>query len=343
MKRNSRFFWILSILMVFTFALTNCTKEGPAGPAGSNGIDGINGTDGTDGVDGNTLCLDCHTLGKMEGIGHSYALSSHGEGPHVNYSLYGKDCASCHSHQGFTEILLTGRDTVAAINPIPVAFTCKTCHGSHESFDPEDGDMTPLNGTNPVTLRMDNHATTIDMGNSNLCVNCHQPRAAGPQDDGTGMFTIHSSHYGPHHGTQSTVLEGIGGVELGSGYPAVGSDVHRQQSSCTQCHLTYTHGADYGGHKFTVGVAVCTTCHESATNLDINGAQTQIEGLIEELAVKLIAQGIMDEEGHAIVGTYDITLAQAFYNYKFVTEDNSKGVHNYDYVKTLLINSIAAI
>lgn len=343
MKKGNRFYLVLILFIGVALAFTHCTKEGPAGPAGTNGEDGVNGTDGTDGVAGNALCLECHTLGKMEGIEHSYDLSMHGEGAHANYSLYGKDCAVCHSHQGFTEMLLTGRDTVAVINPMPVAFTCKTCHGSHVSFDPEDGSMTPLNATDPVSLRMDNHATTIDMGTSNLCVNCHQPRSAGPEDDGTGNYTIYSAYYGPHHGTQSTVLEGIGGSEIGTGYPAPGSDVHRQQSSCTQCHLTYTPGADYGGHKFTVGVAVCTSCHADATDLDINGKQTEIEGLLAELAVKLMAQGILDESGHAIPGTFDITLSKALYNFIYITEDHSRGVHNYDYVKTLLINSIGAI
>ncbi len=55
---------MLSILMVFAIAMTNCTKEGPAGPAGATGVDGTNGvdgTDGTDGVDGNSTCLECHT------------------------------------------------------------------------------------------------------------------------------------------------------------------------------------------------------------------------------------------------------------------------------------------
>jgi hypothetical protein len=340
MRRKSSFFWMLSILMVFAIAMTNCTKEGPAGPAGANGVDGVDGTDGTDGVDGNSTCLECHTLAKMEGIAHSYAMSQHATGDFVGYAGGRSACAKCHSHEGFTETLLTGMDTTAANIPIPTAFNCNTCHGSHVSLDPEDGDMTPLNGTAPFTLLMDDHTTTLDMGNSNLCASCHQPRTPAPTDDGTGMYTITSSHYGPHHGPQGTVLQGIGGYEVGVGYPEPGSDIHRQQSSCIACHLTYTPDADYGGHKFTVGVAVCTSCHEGATDMDINGKQTEIEGLTNTLKDLLMTQGVLDAEGHVVPGTYTIDQAGAFYNYATVVEDRSKGVHNYDYCKQLLVNSI---
>jgi len=337
MKKRNRFYLILILFIGVALAFTHCTKEGPAGPAGTNGTDG---SDGSDGVDGNALCLDCHTLAKMEGIGHSYDLSQHATGDFVGYAGGRKDCAKCHSHEGFTETLRTGMDTTAANIPIPTAFSCKTCHGSHVSFDPEDGDLTPLNGTAPFTLLMDQHTTTIDMGNSNLCASCHQPRKPAPTDNGTGTFTITSPYYGPHHGPQGTVLEGVGGYEVGVGYPEPGSDVHRQQSSCISCHVTYTPWADYGGHKFTVGVAVCTTCHEGATDMDINGKQTEIEGLTNTLKELLMAQGVLDADGHPIPGTYTVDQAGAFYNYATVTEDRSKGVHNYDYCKQLLVNSI---
>lgn len=346
MKKNFSFYFMLAILAGMTLVFSNCTKEGPAGPAGTagqNGVDGVNGTDGTDGVDGNALCLECHTLAKMEGIGHSYEMSQHAIGDFVGYAGGRNNCAKCHSHEGFTETLLTGRDTTAANIPIPTAFTCKTCHGSHVSFDPEEGDLTPLNATAPFTLIMDNHTTTIDMGNSNLCAGCHQPRTAAPVADESGMFTITSSHYGPHHGPQSTVLEGIGGFEVGAGYPEPGSDVHRQQSSCLDCHVKYTPDADYGGHKFSAGVGACTTCHPDATDLDINGKQTEITELAEELKGLLMAQGVLDADGHVVPGTYTINQAGAFYNYATVEEDRSKGVHNYEYVKTLLINSIAVM
>lgn len=346
MKKRISFYFIITLAIGLMVGLTNCTKEGPAGTAGANGqdgADGINGTDGTDGVDGNALCLECHTLGKMEGIGHSYEMSQHAAGDFVGYAGGRYDCAKCHSHEGYTETLRTGRDTTAANIAIPTAFSCKTCHGSHVSFDPAEGDLTPLNGTAPFTLMMDDHTTTMDMGTSNLCASCHQPRRPAPVDDGAGMYTITSSHYGPHHGPQSTVLQGIGGYELGVGYPEPGSDPHRQQSSCVECHVTYTPEADYGGHKFTVGVAVCTSCHPDATDLDVNGKQTEIHGYLEQLKELLMAQEVLDAEGHVIPGTYTITQAGAFYNYATIEEDRSMGVHNYAYCKQLLVNSINAL
>jgi hypothetical protein len=79
----------------------------------------------------------------------------------------------------------------------------------------------------------------------------------------------------------------------------------------------------------------------------------EIEDLMADLKELLEANGIMDtvnnigylvipEEGEPPI-QYDNALAGAFYNYKFIEEDRSYGLHNYNYTKTLLENSIAAI
>jgi hypothetical protein len=335
------------MLMILALAVAaGCTKEGPAGPAGADGTNGMNGTDGKDGVDGNASCIQCHTIEYMNQIEDQYAESGHSAGLYVGYAGGRKDCAMCHSHEGFVETQHTGLDTTAADIPIPTHIQCGTCHSFHETLDFEnDGPDYAIRQNGPVNLMMYSAVgteVTLDFGNnSNLCLNCHQPRRAGPEDDGTGNFTITSTHYGPHHGPQGTFLQGIGGAEIGVGYPEPGSSSH-VQAGCTGCHM-HEYAEGEGGHTWKVPVASCTPCHEGATTLDINGVQTEIAGLMDDLKNELMGLGVLDAEGHPVVGTYPLVQAQAFYNYAGLVDDRSNGIHNPDYIHQLVVNSINAI
>ncbi|MBC8320063.1 MAG: cytochrome c3 family protein [Bacteroidetes bacterium] len=346
MKKN--YFNYLLLVFVFMIGImVSCTKEGPAGPAGANGTNGTNGTDGTDGVDGNVSCLQCHTMAIMDDLHAQYDLSAHGEGGAVGYAGGRYNCAMCHSDEGYVETQLTGRDTTAAAIPIPTKISCKTCHNDHVTFDFEvDGYVVPLRGIDAVELlawRVSGETKTLDFGgNSNICANCHQPRVLGPVADSAGNFRVTSSHYGPHYGTQSTVLEGIGHYELGSGYPTPGSDPHRTSASCTSCHMA-DFASDQGGHSWWPSLDACKTCHPDATSFDVNGKQTEINGLFEELRTALVAKGLLSATFSPVPGVYPVDEAGALYNYRIIYGDHSKGVHNYDYVKTVLINSINAV
>lgn len=343
--KHLRLTHVFAMFVIALAVAAGCTKEGPAGPAGA---DGTSGTDGKDGVDGNATCIQCHTIDYMNNVKAQYAESGHSDGNYVAYAGGRKDCAMCHSDEGFRETQHTGLDTTANNIPIPTHIQCSTCHSFHETLDFEnDGPDYAVRQNGPVDLMMYRTANppslvTLDFGNnSNLCINCHQPRTAPPTANGSGEFYIASTHYGPHHGPQGTFLQGIGGAEIGTGYPEPGSSTHTQ-AACTGCHMhEYTEGQ--GGHTWEVPVASCTPCHTDASTLDINGKQTYITGLIEELKTGLITKGVLDAEGHPVVGTYPIAHAQAFYNYAGIVDDRSKGVHNYEYIKQLLVNSINAV
>jgi hypothetical protein len=251
----------------------------------------------------------------------------------------------CHSDEGFRETQHTGLDTTAADIPIPTHIQCSSCHSFHQTLDFEnDGPDYAVRENGPVDLLMyrdHEEPVYLDFGsNSNLCLNCHQPRRPAPVDDGSGNFTITSIHYGPHHGPQGTLLQGIGGAEIGVGYPDPGSSSHIQ-AGCTECHM-HEYADNEGGHTWKVPVASCTPCHEDATTLDINGFQTDIEDLMEQLRVKLENIGIL-EDGHPVEGTYPLVQVQAFYNYASLVDDRSYGVHNPGYIKQLVTNSINAL
>ena len=206
-----------------------------------------------------------------------------------------------------------------------------------------------------VQGKIDSHCTgteingggesVIDYGNSsNNCATCHQPRRTPPVDDGNGMYNITSSHYGPHYGAQTTMLEGIQGAQIigDEPYPGQGSSTHRQGSSCVSCHMGEPDGND-GEHSMIPTLNTCKQCHTSATDFDINGVQTEVDQLMTELETLLKAEGILNEDGGLITGEYPIGLANAYWNWKFVYQDHSHGVHNPDYTLALLKNSIQSL
>ena len=48
-----------------------------------------------------------------------------------------------------------------------------------------------------------------------------------------------------------------------------------------------------------------------------------------------------DGEWHPQTGLFDLTDAEAAWNFLLIYEDNSRGIHNPDYAKSLIKNSIA--
>lgn len=87
----------------------------------------------------------------------------------------------------------------------------------------------------------------------------------------------------------------------------------------------------------------CLSCHGELDDFDRNGVQTEVKALQDELRALLLADGIMDETGLTVKGTYSSAQVGAFWNYKYVGADGSSGVHNPAYTKALLKSAIDAL
>jgi len=110
-----------------------------------------------------------------------------------------------------------------------------------------------------------------------------QPRRTGPTADANGEYKQTSSHWGPHHGPQSTFLEGIQGMEIAGSvaYLAPGSATHRASSSCVECHM----GNDENGnpnssdnHQWLSNDNSCLNCHGTVPS-EVSGFASQMEEL----------------------------------------------------------------
>jgi hypothetical protein len=358
MKKLS-YFLSISALAIFALVVLFPACEGPEGPGGKDGNDGMNGKDV------NTFCVKCHNAATFEAVEAQFETSLHGEGHTWTAASYGgnNQCAKCHSYQGFMETQLTGRDTMAAVSKIPVALQCDACHDFHGTLDSTDFPNYALGHTEPVSLIFGGHQETIDFGNSsNACTYCHQARNSGEFPlplSGDTTYAITNSRWGPHHGTQSHILNGSQGWEY-PGTLAYTNTNHKSLVTCSGCHMAEGEGTEVGGHTWRiknedgskVNLAGCTACHVGATSTDINGKQTEIAGLVLQLKNKLLDLKLLNpttdlawpyNNASGKGSRWTLKEAGAFFNYKLITEDRSVGAHNYRYTKALLVNSLDAL
>ncbi|MBT8281098.1 MAG: hypothetical protein KJO16_05930 [Muriicola sp.] len=333
---------LLRILMIAIsgFLFIQCTSDleipDPiAGPAGADGRDGVDGTDGT------ASCVTCHSNTTREPIFASFMTSSHASEDGAFARGGSANCAQCHGDKGYLDYIETGMVDTAGYSGVE-PMNCATCHDQHSTFDFEnDGPDYALRNTDAVTLVIDD-ATVIDFeGSSNNCITCHQPRNSYEIPSGTADYEITSKRFGPHHGPQATMLEGVMGANIAGteAYPGVGSAAHRTGSSCVSCHMGESTDTSQGLHSWVPTDAACVTCHP-------NGAPDEIAGFSEDMATLqalLEANSMFDADGYYVPGTYSAKLAQAAWNYRTLLEDNSKGIHNPGYTRALLKNSIEAL
>ncbi len=339
-----------ALLLAGALFLGSC--EGPAGADGADGadgidgIDGVDGTDGTEGVAGNAVCLECHITAVKTAVETQWAASLHGTSQTfypgspttVQYAGGRNDCAKCHSHEGFVETVWTGLDTTAADIPIPQPVRCKTCHDFHSSLDFENEPNSAIRETRSVKLIAGGDMVEFDNAESNLCMHCHQSREEAPDDtDGAAIVEI-AEHWGPHHGPQANLINGLVGYDYrGEVASVVGGGPH----DCVSCHMGDVVGDTIGGHTWVADVEGCAGCH---TVVDVHSELVLLQDA-------LFAAGMVDAAGHAIesdedagvVVEYQADSAGALWNYILLEEDASMGIHNSAYALDLIDASIKAL
>jgi hypothetical protein len=332
---------LLSVVFIFSGGCTG--EKGDTGPAGPEGPQGEAGT---------TQCFGCHadTTTIITATGSQWDHSMHAEVPNSWAATYIPFvCARCHSGNGFVESL--GKDDYG-VTPID----CFSCHAPHTNGDFQ------LRTQAAVTLAS---GSTFDKGTGNICANCHQARST--LEDYAVEGGIHlEEHIGPHYSCQSDMLRGVGGYDFEKG-TSYKSELHYTLSTnaCVDCHMSSPYGNFLGGHSFAMSmgedhlVSACAACHDDEEfvetfddrladedydgDTEIEGLQSEIEGLLEELEGELIALGYIDEEHNGLEDTVSMDMGGVVFNFLFVYEDGSHGVHNYDYALELLESSLAEV
>ncbi|NOY60245.1 MAG: T9SS type A sorting domain-containing protein [Calditrichaeota bacterium] len=307
------------------------------------------------------VCAWCHDSGTHHVFPEQWDASVHASGKHI-YTAGGHytACTACHNGQGFA-LAVEGEDLSAATQRIPI--TCATCHDPHSDENPHQ-----LRTVAPVTLG--NDAVVSQGGLGLLCMNCHKSRRNAAEY--TGPNFKYSSHYGPHHGPQADMLVATNVPTFGKTLPS-SPHLVATENACVTCHMAEGHVdaegnvIKVGSHSFSMvspdsvdNVKVCEECHgaigesfadkkfyvNGSADLDGDGVekglQEEVEGLLDKLALLLppLDTLAVDVSGKYI---YTETDAKAAYNYLFVEEDGSKGIHNPAFAVALLKTSIQAV
>ncbi len=296
------------------------------------------------------VCAPCHFSSDRHPKGYSWTGSRHAvsmaNGIQVEYTNR-PGCTRCHVGQGFIDY--------KAGNPEPVApsgskiyanaegITCTACHDPHSN-------------ANPYQLRTKSVA--------DACMDCHTTRL--------------SSYSGLHHAHQGPMLVGAGGTPFGPtllkgevgnwsgweypGYRYENSTHSDIQNRCAECHMAQTPTYDptyakpdtllnkVGGHTFAVvyenGTSEllndvgCRECH-GVTSLEyVRLSQDKIKDLLDELKALMPKRTDGSPKYPQDATLTSMTHKAASYNYYFVLNDGSYGVHNHLYAKGLLETSI---
>ena len=288
-------------------------------------------------------------------------------------------CAECHTGAGFITYHDTDYDyegTDSDLHATYTAINCQTCHDPHGN-----GNDHQLRVLEDVSLGDPDETVfeyTVEKGGYGmLCMNCHKSsRDATEYAENSSQ----SSHFGPHHGPQTDMLFGVNAYEYG--LTNHGSSPHADivENTCVTCHMQEFDADDYGvsgdfadtlmynisGHafwnKYTAGdeteyenVSSCVTCHGEIESFDdimanedydgdgtVEGVQSEVEGMLTAIALHLPPYG-EDEVGLGGDTPFSRSELKAAYNYEFVLEDGSKGVHNAAYTISILKATLAAL
>jgi hypothetical protein len=330
---------ILGTLIIAAVVISACgatAEPGPQGPAGPAGPPGPQGESGQSAMATDLTCTECHNdTSLIAGKHAAWEESLHGSGEAFARGT-SASCAGCHSGGAFSERVAAGLNPgeVEVGDPNPTRQDCRTCHQIHTTYTGEDW---ALETTEAVSLYAVEGAT-FDGGTGNLCAQCHQPRRDFPAAE-NGVITGISEHWGPHHGPQSSMLLGVAGAGP-EGNP--GAHYTMVENTCVGCHLD-----EGNNHSFEPSVTACQECHADAENFDINGVQTEVQAMVDELGELLVAEGVLSEnspDGHPTVTEAPEGVATALYNWIYVAhEDKSLGVHNPAYTKALLQAGLDAL
>ncbi len=302
-------------------------------------------------------CAQCHASAPYHVKGIEWANSLHAVATRTPTGEGRAACVRCHSAPGFVDY--TDGVPEAKRRTKYEAITCAACHDPHgDANNPHI-----LRKLTAVTL-MDNKTTITNGGFGQLCMNCHISRR-----DATNYVevTAGSGNFGPHNGPQTDMLEGANAITYGK---EIGSSAHKAvvPNACVTCHLQTVSASDpafghVGGHTFRPAwdggttnttaddvelVGACITCHGPIDSFDfkrsdfdgdgvVQGVQTEVKGLLTQLGNLLPPAG----PGVTINSSYTKPQLRAAYNYLFVLNDGSYGIHNLSYAVGLLKASIA--
>ena len=309
-------------------------------------------------------CADCHfTSAANLAVRQQWYTSGHARVTDTPWSAYDfktrAGCVQCHTTTGFIAYS-TGKVTAAWGVDSDKTKEVLTCVGCHKDITTGE-----LRTVTPVQPYADDSYTNRNVGESNLCMDCHSGRNNGNSilvKVGTADFAV-QPFIAPHYLAAAGTLHGKAGYHFpGQTYAFYSSNSHRaigmannngtgSAGPCVACHKNSTNG-----HTFAAGaIALCSNCHGSsmpAAQLASN--QAAFANALVVLKAMLKDQGYVYTAQYPYFsntswGTSQMTdqgranIMGAAYNYLMLVKEPGAYAHNSAYAKELIVDSIDAV
>jgi len=327
------------------------------------------------------LCDDCHGSNPKHNIVWARAGYNHSGHKNNGNAFYanGDDCQKCHTHEGFVQYVRTGKIDPESVVKYPSQPDCNSCHDPHKNGDLSLRTAKTVSLANrkkydkgKSNLCANCHqvrgtAAQIVKPSPAKDVKIYWGAHHGPQADmllGTNAYEFPGKKY---YSSVHSRLIGDGCVRCHMSYPKA----------------RYGFGPELSGHSFKVKADVhghvklntsgcLVNCHpdltqvtdedvfayKSKADFDNNGKvemlQEEIEGLLKRFVNKK-GSGVLqklDPPMYHPDGSWNLKQSKkkrslkemaALYNYKFVLEDRSNGIHNAPYAIQILYDSLEAL
>ncbi|MCI0512300.1 T9SS type A sorting domain-containing protein [candidate division KSB1 bacterium] len=298
------------------------------------------------------VCSRCHDEAPYHRRGDQWKNSRHAIG--IASAATRAECAACHSGYGFIHAI-DPNNQLSDKTGFPQV-SCQVCHDPHSvGYNAEH----QIRKQDAVTLM---NGAVIDFGGTGkLCMNCHQGRR-----DAEEYAKQYSSRFSPHYCNQADMLAGTNAVQFGMYIP---SSTHRDviENGCVTCHMAATPAANQPGrdfvgeHSFAMHwdggtptdstddvyhVGVCEQCHGDMNTFDDIMARADYDGDGKKESARTELHGMMDKVGRllpplgdpsvVVTSAYTPLQLKAAFNYLYVEDDGSEGMHNYQYAINLL-------
>lgn len=301
-------------------------------------------------------------------LAHRRATFVKGESPFGS-----AECARCHTAEGFSDHV---KGVAASSFELAHGVSCAACHDPHRQngpeplpsmlrviSDPQLGGGTVFSQAGKGALCMNCHQARIADITTAISSDSSAPHLS-PQADmlqGANAYDF-GAPYGSnsYHGVQKVYSSSVSGIT----------------GTCVACHMAASMGPSgerplVGGHTFMIKndrgtvdpaddvenvAGACHSCHSGLTTInrpargDYNGdgntagIQSEVEGLLQILSHAILTQ----ISGTSLQARGDIAWSSAsfvaasteqkaaVYNYNFVHNDGSRGIHNTAYAIQIL-------
>jgi hypothetical protein len=313
-------------------------------------------------------CNQCHDAPPGYPVGGMWKASRHATLPNSSAEAGRTICYPCHSGAAFVKFTKNKANPgySAATDNFP-SISCATCHDPHRSanFGLRTLALDSLaNGYKPSS------DASFRGGLGVLCMNCHHGRENSLARV-TSQAKKYTDRFYPHYGVQGDMLLGANAFEYD--LKITGNGTHKFiQDACVTCHMADDPSTEFGvaNHQMKMTdaqdndrVYVCKTCHaDVSTSFDdikapkdwdgngkIEGVQTEIQGLLDKLKAILPK----DTSGEVVTRASDSTkvksdpnyprILPAIWDYWYVKNDGSLGVHNAVYTAAILQASLNTV